>query len=45
MNDLDLGVDSLKRLVVTHNDWDHTYGAYALLVSLFFRSVNTQATS
>src|SRR6266536_3434908 len=33
MNDPDLAVDRLERLVVTHSDWDNTYGAYALLVS------------
>lgn len=28
-----LGINYLDRLVVTHNDFDHTFGTYALLVS------------
>lgn len=36
INDLD--IEKLQRLVVTHNDFDHTFGAYALLVRLILSS-------
>jgi glyoxylase-like metal-dependent hydrolase (beta-lactamase superfamily II) len=32
LNSESLNIRTLERLVVTHNDFDHTYGAYALLV-------------
>ena len=28
-----LNIEKLQRLIVTHNDFDHTFGTYALLVS------------
>ena len=37
MNTIDGGIPRLQRLIITHNDFDHTYGTAALLV-ISFRS-------
>lgn len=45
LNSTALGIKHLERLFVTHNDRDHTYGAYALLSSLVDISVPTSTES